>query len=177
MLLADGFLDSIPPGPALLAVAALLVAAALYLFLRRRGAPIVRIALLVLALTVLTGYLSAGSPKPPPRATIRLVSPTEGEVVPAGSPIPLLIQLQGAVLVPPTTQTFATPPPANAGHIHVLVDGRLRSMQLSGRAQVTLSPGRHSIAVEFVDPYHRSFSPRIIDSVKVIARSGAGGQA
>ncbi len=178
MLLADGFLDSIPPGPALLTVAALLVAAAVYLFLRRRGAPIVRIALLILALSVLTGYLSAGSPKPPPRATIRLLSPTDGEVLPAGTPIPLLIQLRGAVLVPPTIQTFATPPPANAGHIHILVDGHLRTMQLSGRAQVTLSPGRHSIAVEFVDPYHRSFSPRIIDSVNVIARrSGAGGQA
>jgi len=176
MLLADGFLDSIPPGPALLAVAALLVAAALYLFLRRRGAPILRIVLFVLALAVLSGYLSAGSPKPPARVTIQLLSPKDGGVVPAGEPIPLLFQLKGAVLVPPTIQTFATPPPPNAGHIHILIDGQLQSLQQSGQAQVTLSPGQHSIAVEFVDPYHRSFSPRIIDSVHVVARrAGAGG--
>jgi hypothetical protein len=165
---ADGILDSIPPGPGLLAVAALLAIAALYLFVRRRGAPIVRVALLVLSLTVLTGYLSAGSPRPPPRVTLRVLSPSEGEIVPAGEPIPVLLQLKGAVLVPPTVQSFSTPPPSNAGHIHILVDGKL--VQSTGRAQVTLSPGEHSVAAEFVDPYHRSFSPRIIDTVKVVAR-------
>jgi hypothetical protein len=165
---ADGILDSIPPGPGLLAVAALLAIAALYLFIRRRGAPIVRVALLVFALTVLTGYLSAGSPKPPPRVTLRVLSPSDGEIVPAGKSIPVLLQLKGAVLVPPTVQSFSTPPPANAGHIHILVDGKL--VQSTGQADVILSSGRHSVAAEFVDPYHRSFSPRIIDSVKVVAR-------
>jgi hypothetical protein len=165
---ADGILDSVPPGPGLLGAAGLLALAALYLFIRRRGAPMVRLALLILSLTVLTGYLSAGSPKPPPSVTLRLVSPSEGEIVPAGKPIPVLLQLKGAVLVPPTVQTFSTPPPSNAGHIHILVDGRL--VQSTGQAEVTLSPGSHSVAAEFVDPYHRSFSPRIIDSVKVVAR-------
>ncbi|MEA2509152.1 MAG: hypothetical protein QOG21_1234 [Actinomycetota bacterium] len=167
-LFADGILDSIPPGPGLLGVAALLAILGAYLFVRRRGAPILRVALLVLSLTVLTGYLSAGSPKPPPRVTLRVLSPADGEVVPAGKSIPVLLQLKGAVLIPPTTQSFSTPPPSNAGHIHILVDGRL--VQSTGQAQVTLSPGRHSVAAEFVDPYHRSFSPRIIDSVTVVAR-------
>lgn len=165
---ADGILDSIPPGPGLVALAALFAGAALYLFVRRQGAPIIRLALLVLSLTVLSGYLSAGSPKPPPRVTLRVLSPTEGEVVHAGSPIPVLLQLKAAVLVPPTTQSFSTPPPSNAGHIHILVDGRL--VQSTGQARVTLAPGRHSVSAEFVDPYHRSFSPRIIDTVHVVAQ-------
>jgi hypothetical protein len=167
-LFADGILDSIPPGPGLLGVAALMAIAAIYLFVRRKGPPVLQLGLLVLSVTVLTGYLSAGSPKPPPRVTLRVISPSQGEVVPAGKPIPVLLQLKGAVLVPPTVQSFSTPPPPNAGHIHILVDGKL--VQLTGRAEVTLSPGRHSVAAEFVDPYHRSFSPRIIDSVKVVAR-------
>jgi hypothetical protein len=173
-LLADGLLDSIPPGPGLLGVAALLAALGLYLFVRKRGTPIVRVGLLVLALAVLSGYLSAGSPKPPPRVRIKVLSPTQGEVVPAGDPIPVLLQLTGALIVPPAVQNPASPPPANAGHIHLLVDGKVRSMQATGQPRVILSPGPHSIAAEFVDPYHRSFSPRIIDTVDVVARgSGA----
>jgi hypothetical protein len=171
--LADGLLDSIPPGPGLLAIAALLAALALYLFVRKRGTPIVRVGLLILALTVLSGYLSAGSPKPPPRARIKLLSPPQGDVVPAGDPIPVLIQLTGAVLVPPAVQSLSSPPPINAGHIHILVDGKVRSMQATGEPRVVLSPGPHSIRAEFVDPYHRSFSPRIIDTVNVVAR-GSG---
>jgi hypothetical protein len=170
MVLADGFLDSIPPGPGLLAIAGLLTVIAVYLFVRRKGAPILRVVLLILAVTVLSGYLSAGSPKPPPRVTIRVLSPTNGEVVPAGRPIPVLLELKGAVLVSTSVQSFPTPPPPNAGHIHILVDGRLRPLKPTGPARVTLSAGRHSVAAEFVDPYHRSFSPRIIDSVTVKAR-------
>jgi hypothetical protein len=170
LLLADGFLDSIPPGPGLLGIAALLIAMAIYLFVRRKGAPILRVALLIVAVTVLSGYLSAGSPTPPPRVTIRVLSPRDGEVVPAGRPIPVLLELKGAVLVSTKVQSFPTPPAPNAGHIHILVDGRLRSMQPTGPARVTLSAGRHSVAAEFVDPYHRSFSPRIIDTVTVEAR-------
>ncbi|MEA2506731.1 MAG: hypothetical protein QOH48_1349 [Actinomycetota bacterium] len=173
MIVADGILDAIPPGPGLVVVSILLAAVAVLLFVRRVGAPIVRIAILILALTVLSGYLSAGSPKPPPRVTIKVISPTDHEVLPAGHPIPVLLQLKGAQLVPTTIQTFASPPPPNAGHIHILVDGHLSAMQTTGQARVVLSPGRHSIAAEFVDPYHRSFSPRIIDSVQVKAvRSG-----
>jgi hypothetical protein len=175
VIVADGILDSIPPGPALVAVAAFLAAIAVYLFLRQKGAPILWIGLLIVALTVLTGYLSAGSPKPPPRVKLQVLSPTEGEVLPSGRPIPVLLDLQGAELVPTSVQTFSSPPPANAGHIHILVDGRLKTMPPSGRAQVTLTPGSHSISAEFVDPYHRSFSPRILDTVHVIAGDGSAG--
>ncbi|MDP9225862.1 MAG: DUF4399 domain-containing protein [Actinomycetota bacterium] len=172
MIVADGVLDAIPPGPGLVAAAALLVATAVYLFVSKRGAPILRIVLLILALIVLSGYLSAGSPKPPPRVTLTILSPANGAVVPAGHPIPLMLAITGAKLIPSSTQTFLTPPPANAGHIHILVDGRLNSLQMTGTAQVVLPAGRHTIAAEFVDPYHRSFSPRIIDRVHVIAKKG-----
>src|SRR5919199_6746527 len=96
VVLADGILDSIPPGPGLIAVAALLAGVALYLVVRRKGAPIVRVLLLILAITVVTGYLSAGSPQPPKRVTIRILAPAAGEVVPAGRPVPVLVQVKGA---------------------------------------------------------------------------------
>jgi hypothetical protein len=175
MIVADGILDSIPPGPGLVVLALLLAAIAVYLFVRKQGAPILRIALLILALIVLSGYLSAGSPKPPPQVTIKVISPTSHEVLPADQPIPVVLQLKGAQLVPATTQTFASPPPANAGHIHILVDGHLSAMQMTGQARVVLPPGKHSVSAEFVDPYHRSFSPRIIDTVPVIAKRTGGG--
>jgi hypothetical protein len=170
MILADGILDSIPPGPGLVALAVLLAALSVYLFVRKKGSPLVWIALLLLAVTLLSGYLSAGSPKSPTRVTITVVSPKDGAIVPADRPIPVLLQLRGARLVPASVQTFRSPPPANGGHIHILVDGQVTTMQGQVGAQVVLSPGKHSIAAEFVDPYHRSFSPRIIDTVRVTAR-------
>jgi hypothetical protein len=170
LILADGILDSIPPGRGLVALAVLLTALSVYLFVRKKGSPLVWIALLLMSATLLSGYLSAGSPKPPPRVTITLVSPKDGEIVPADHPVPVLLQLKGARLVPANIQKFSSPPPANAGHIHILVDGHLATMQAQGGAHVVLSPGKHSIAAEFVDPYHRSFSPPIIDTARVIAR-------
>jgi hypothetical protein len=175
MIVADGILDAIPPGTGLMAVAALLVVLAFYLFVRKMGAPIVRIVLLILSLIVLSGYLSAGSPEPLRRVTLSMLSPKSGAVVPARHPVPVMLALGGAQVVPMSTQTFLSPPPANAGHIHILVDGKLTSMQMSELAEVTLGPGRHTIAAEFVDPYHRSYFPRIIDRVHVTARQGLVG--
>jgi hypothetical protein len=118
----------------------------------------------------ISGYLSAGSPEPPRRVTLSILSPKSGAVVPARHPVPVMLALGGAQVVPMSTQTFLSPPPADAGHIHILVDGKLTSMQMSGLAEVTLGPGKHTIAAEFVDPYHRSYFPRIIDRVHVTAR-------
>ena len=84
------------------------------------------------AVTVFRVSVGGFSPTAAPGGTIRVLSPREGEVVPAGRPDPRVAELKGAVLVSTKVQSFPTPPPPNAGHIHILVDGRLRSVQPTG---------------------------------------------
>ena len=90
LLLADGFLDSIPPGPGLLGIAALLTAIALSTRSEEGCADSACGSLDRCGDGSFRGIWSAGSPQPPPRVTIRVLSPREGEVVPAGRPIPVL---------------------------------------------------------------------------------------
>jgi hypothetical protein len=55
--------------------------------------------------------------------------------------------------------------------LHVYVDNELVSMPSSSSPTVTLRPGRHTIAVEFVDSRHVSYSPRVTDEIIVRATS------
>lgn len=105
-----------------------------------------------------------GSSEAPSDVAVRIVSPQDGEEVPAGEPVDVSVELDGAEL---TEETSGDDP--RKGHIHIFVDETLASMPTSLNNPVTLEPGEHEVAVEFVGADHSQFEPRIMDSVEVTA--------
>jgi hypothetical protein len=100
----------------------------------------------------------AGAARPSSTATLSITSPKSGSVV-HGSTIDLRISLQGARIVKQTSTTLAP----DEGHVHVLLDGRLISMNYSLDAQIpNVRPGEHLLQVEFVASDHAPFDPRVI---------------
>jgi hypothetical protein len=121
----------------------------------------------VMALGVGLGVLSFALPqinKPtrPANISIQIASPEQGEAVPAGEPVQVRVDLTGVSIARSPTDT-------NKGHLHIYVDGQLQQMPYSTNARVTLKPGTHEVAVEYVDPQHVSYDPPIRTSVQVEA--------
>ena len=117
-------------------------------------------ALAVLAAACGGGSSSGGTPTPTARARqsnpakLSIVRPTNGEMI-HGSSTKLVVSLEGARIVKPTT-THIVP---TKGHIHVLIDGKIISMNYG------LTPGNHVLQVEFVASDHLPFDPRVIAAV------------
>lgn len=97
--------------------------------------------------------------------SMSIVSPDDGATVPAGEPIDVEVELQGA-----TTEPTSATGDEITGHIHVFVDGQLLQMPTSTSTEIELEPGEHALAVEFVGDDHVSFEPRIVEAVEVTAR-------
>jgi hypothetical protein len=160
-----------PSGPDLeLLLVALAVFVVAVILLLRSAKPIITVGVLVGALALGAGsFALGGSPRgsSPSGAGLGVTigSPEEGDVVTAGSPIRLRVELDGGRL---TTETSSSDP--NSGHLHVFVDRKLVSMPSTDSPTVKLKPGEHVIAVEFVDARHLSYSPQVIDEVRVRAK-------
>jgi hypothetical protein len=114
---------------------------------------------------------SSGSPSPTPTPTstprpsssakIAIVSPKNGAVV-HGTSLQLVVSLQGAHVVKPTT-THIVP---TQGHIHVYLDNKIISMNYGLTETVGgLKPGTHVLQAEFVASDHLPWNPRIISAV------------
>jgi hypothetical protein len=100
----------------------------------------------------------AGTARPSSSATLSITTPKSGSVV-HGSTVDLRISLQGARIVKQTSTTLAP----DEGHVHVLLDGRLISMNYTLDAEIPdVRPGEHLIQVEFVAADHAPFDPRVI---------------
>jgi hypothetical protein len=84
---------------------------------------------------------------------VRIVSPADGDVVPAGEPFRLRMRI--------TPRDFA-------GHVHLFVDGKLRKMVFEDSTRLRLKSGRHAIKVEMVDDDHRALGAT--DRIAVRAR-------
>lgn len=123
MRFADGQVIGGSPNLWLDLAAVTLLAIAVVLFLRR-GRP-QAILLLVLGATVIGIGSVAVAPRPvaAPDVTLRIVTPSDGAVVPAGRSVNVEVDLTGGRL---TTSTSQTAP--NVGHLHVMVDGNIVSM-------------------------------------------------
>lgn len=124
----------------------------------------VMIALTMLAPGCGSGGTTSDSPssvapiqRPSSAAKVSIVAPKNGSVVP-GPAVDLQLSLQGARIVKRTSTNLVP----DAGHVHVLLDGNLISMNYSlGDTIPDVGPGPHRIEVEFVASDHAPFDPRV----------------
>lgn len=111
----------------------------------------------VAALFLLPGLAGCSSE---PDLAIQIVSPADGDTVPAGEPIPVEAQVAGGHIQ-------GTGGQGRPGHLHLYVDRQLVSMTDETAPTVTLEPGRHLVMVEFADENHASLG--VTDQVEVTA--------
>lgn len=95
-----------------------------------------------------------------PDLTIQIVSPADGDTVPAGEPIEVRAQITGGHIQ-------GTGGEGRAGHLHLYVDRQLVSMADEIAPTVTLEPGRHLVMAEFADENHAPLG--VTDQVEVVA--------
>jgi hypothetical protein len=98
--------------------------------------------------------------RPSSSATIEFISPTNGDVV-RSDRVKVKLSLQGARIVPQTTTNIRP----DEGHIHLLVDGTIVSMNYGLEDTIGVKPGQHVLRAEFVAADHRPFDPRVFTEV------------
>ena len=132
----------------------------------RRTAAWVTIAVIALLTTACSSDAStAGSPsvlaRPSSTGTLTIVSPTDGQVV-HGTSVRVRTELTGARVVAAST-TDVVP---DEGHLHITLDGEIVAMNFGLSDELTgLTPGIHTLQVEFVASDHLPFDPRVIEQV------------
>jgi hypothetical protein len=98
----------------------------------------------------------AARPSSPAQLTIE--TPRNGQTVRQARP-EVRLELTGAKIVNQTTTRIQ----GNEGHIHLLVDGKLVTMNYGLRQRLPqLPPGQHVVQVEFVAADHAPFEPRVL---------------
>ena len=107
-----------------------------------------------------TGSASA-LPRPSSTGQLTIVSPTDGEVL-HDPTVPVKVKLTGARVVPATTTNIVP----DEGHLHLTLDGNIVTMNFTTTDQLTdVTPGLHTLQVEFVASDHLPFDPRVIEQV------------
>lgn len=105
-----------------------------------------------------TNRLAPG-PRPATSATIAFVSPPPGGEV-DGNLMNVVVDLRGGRIVAQTSTNLQP----DAGHIHLLIDGKVESMT-EDQSQVLdvsrLDAGTHTLEAEFVAMDHGPFNPRV----------------
>ena len=94
----------------------------------------------------------------PGGATLTILSPADGETVPANQLIEITYEVDPGDL-----------PADQLGDIHVYVDDELQSMQTTDVLEVELEPGTYTVGVEAAQPNHASFDPMILDEIELTA--------
>jgi len=106
-----------------------------------------------------TAGASSGD-RPVTPARLQIVAPAPGEVT--GTQVPVELTLTGAREV---TRTDGPITP-DEGHVHIAVDGRVVAMSyVASHTLSGLSPGPHSVQVEFVAVDHQRFANRVVAAV------------
>jgi Family of unknown function (DUF6130) len=132
----------------------------------RRLAARVTIAVIALVATACSsGASSAVSPsvlaRPSSTGTLTIVSPTDGQVV-HGTSVRVRTKLTGARVVAASTTNIVP----DEGHLHITLDGEIVAMNFGLSDELTgLTPGIHTLQVEFVASDHLPFDPRVIQQV------------
>ncbi len=94
----------------------------------------------------------------PDGATITILSPEDGATVPANEPVEITYEVDPGGL-----------PPDQLGDMHVYVNDKLQSMQVTDVLEVELKPGTYTVGVEAAQPNHASFDPMILDEIELKA--------
>jgi hypothetical protein len=134
---------------------------------RTRACAATLLAVAVLGLAACSGG-SGGSAQPAattvvadrPSSPAKLVieSPRNGQTVRQNRP-EVRLELTGAKIVQQTTTRIQ----GDEGHIHLLVDGKLVTMNYGLRQRLPqLAPGQHVLQAEFVAADHAPFEPRVL---------------
>jgi hypothetical protein len=143
---------------------------------RSAGRRSVRLAIAILAVTLLASACSNGSDvvgdtstpdvRPSSPAKVAILSPTNGQVV-HGSDVRIRVQLTGGKIVPATTTDIVP----TRGHLHVYLDDQIVSMNFKLTGDIgDVRPGMHVLRVEFVASDHLPFDPRVFTAVTFEAR-------
>jgi hypothetical protein len=126
----------------------------------------------------LAGVTAIGLAQPafvslPAGASVKIAQPMDGASV--VSPVHFVFEVKGASIKP------AGPPEVGTGHHHVLVDqgpmpaGEVVPADMThlhyGKGQtdasVTLTPGEHTVTLQFADGLHRSYGPAGSHTIKI----------
>jgi hypothetical protein len=100
--------------------------------------------------------VAAARPSSPAKLTIE--TPRNGQTVSQSRP-EVRLELTGAKIVDQTTTHIQ----GTEGHIHLVVDGKLVTMNYGLRQRLPrLPPGQHVVQVEFVAADHAPFEPRVL---------------
>jgi hypothetical protein len=99
--------------------------------------------------------------RPSSPARLSILSPRNGQVI-HGSTVPVRLKLKDAKVVKPVS-THIT---GRKGHIHIRLDGKIISMNYGLNETIhKVSPGTHTLQVEFVASDHLPFDPRVLKEV------------
>jgi hypothetical protein len=94
----------------------------------------------------------------PDGASVTILSPADGDTVPANEPVEITYEVDPGGL-----------PADQLGDMHVYVDDQLQSMQTTDVLEVELEPGTYMVGVEAAQPNHASFDPMILDEIELTA--------
>ena len=111
--------------------------------------------------------------KPPEGARVMFVSPADGATV--TSPLKVEMGVEGATVQPAGEVKDGT------GHHHIIIDGEGVPLGTAvpaddthihfGKGQteteLTLTPGEHTLTLQFADGIHRSYGPALSTTIKV----------
>ena len=102
---------------------------------------------------------ATSGPRPSSSAVVTIVEPQNGAQL-TGSSVHVVLTLTGATIV---TQTSTNIRP-DEGHIHLLVDNVVVSMNYGLEQDIPVHPGTYVLKAEFVAADHAPFSPRVFSS-------------
>jgi hypothetical protein len=130
--------------------------------------------------------LTATAPTPPPGAKVFFVSPTDGAtvtgpLVEGKVNVPVKMGVEGIALEAAGAQK------QGSGHHHIIVDGDLVAMgtpvpkdethlhygQAQSEAQLMLTPGPHTLTMQFADGAHMSYGPELSRTIKITVSADA----
>jgi hypothetical protein len=146
------------PDLELILIAGAMAVLGIVFFFQKAVKPVVSIVLIVIAIVAGTVAFTMGGDASPEGASVMILSPADGESVPANEPVEITYEIDPGGL---TSEQL--------GDVHVYVDGELHSMQMTDVLEIELEPGTHTVGVEAAQPNHASFDPMILDEIELTA--------
>jgi hypothetical protein len=162
------------PDLELILIAGAIAVLGIVFFFQKAVKPVVSIVLIVIAIVAGTvAFTMGGDDEPetqqaraaeaeggasPEGASVTILSPADGESVPANEPVEITYEIDPGGL---TSDQL--------GDMHVYVDGELQSMQMTDVLEIELEPGTYTVGVEAAAPDHASFDPMILDEIELTA--------